>query len=434
MHAADIIEKKRDGKELGNEEIDFFVRGYTNGDIPDYQASALTMAIYLRGMNHEETTALTLSMANSGHVLDLTSLFPLVADKHSSGGVGDKTTLVVAPWVAAAGLPVGKMSGRGLSHTGGTLDKLESIPGFRVDLSANEFISQLREHRIVVSGQTHELAPADAKLYGLRDVTATVDCIPLIASSIMSKKIAAGAQVIVLDVKVGRGAFMKTEASAVELAQVMVEIGKRLGRRVAAVIGDMDQPLGNAIGNSLEVIEAIETLKGRGPHDFYEHCLAISCEMLSLAGIVKDSMQARVVLADVLNSGGALKKFGEWVNAQGGDERIVNDYTIMPSARIIEEFGSPRSGFVTGIDALELGLTAMGLGGGRERKGDPIDHAVGIVLNKKVGDPVRAGEKLATIHGNDESKVAESKQRLESAITISETSPELPELIHRTID
>ena len=433
MHPVDIIAKKRDGQELTSQEIEFFINGYTGGDIPDYQASAWTMAVFLRGMTHEETTALTLAMANSGQVLDLTSVFPLVADKHSSGGVGDKTTLVVAPWVAASGVPIGKMSGRGLSHTGGTLDKLESIPGFRVELSGDEFIKQLKEHRIVVSGQTHDLAPADGKLYGLRDVTATVDCIPLIASSIMSKKIAAGAQVIVLDVKAGRGAFMKTEASAVELAQVMVEIGKRVGRRVAAVIGDMSQPLGHAIGNALEVIEAIDTLKGRGPRDFYEHCLTISTQLLLLANIVSDEQRARDRLGAVLESGSALEKFIEWIDAQGGDSRVVNDPGLLPHAQFVEEFPADRSGYVAGIDTLELGMISMRLGGGREKKADPIDHAVGVVLNKKVGEPIRSGETLALIHANDAARAAQAMEQLRMAITLSETPPAPPELIRKIV-
>lgn len=433
MRAVDIIAKKRDGFALTRDEIDFFVQGFTRGEIADYQASAWAMAVYLRGMNEEETTALTLSMANSGQVLDLSSVASRVLDKHSSGGVGDKTTLVVGPLIAALDLPFGKMSGRGLGFSGGTLDKLESIPGFRTDLSKEEFLAQLKQHGIVVSGQTHDLAPADGKLYALRDVTATVGSLPLIASSIMSKKIAAGAQIIVLDVKVGRGAFMKTEADATALAELMVKIGHSVGREVGAVISDMNQPLGHAVGNALEVIEAIETLKGGGPVDFVEQSIAVAAELLLLARAAEDEGDARVQLQAALSNGRALLKFGDWIEAQGGTRRVVEDYSILPRAQIIEDIAAPRDGFIAGINAEEVGLTVADLGGGRAKKGDPIDHAVGIVLKHKIGDRVTRGEPLLTLHANDRDKFGAAKARLPAAYAFSDTTPPTPPLIHKVI-
>ncbi len=433
MRAVDIIEKKRDGHALTREEIDFFVQGFTRGDIADYQAAAWAMAIYLRGMNAEETTNLTLSMAHSGQILDLSSVAPRVLDKHSSGGVGDKTTLVVGPLIAALDLPFGKMSGRGLGFSGGTLDKLESIPGFRADLSTEEFLAQLKRHGIVVSGQTHELAPADGKLYALRDVTGTVSSLPLIASSIMSKKIAAGAHIIMLDVKVGRGAFMKTEEEATALAERMVQIGRGAGRRVGAVISDMNQPLGLAVGNALEVIEAIETLKGRGPQDFIEHCLVVAEQILLLADAAKNENDARAKLQDVLSNGRALEKFGDWIEGQGGTRRVIDDYAIMPHASIIEDVVAPRGGFVAGINAAEVGLTTVGLGGGREKKGDAIDRAVGVVLKHKVGERVARGEPLLTLHANDRAKFEAAKARLLAAYSFSDTPIRPPPLIHKII-
>ncbi|CAG0942215.1 partial pyrimidine-nucleoside phosphorylase, partial [Anaerolineae bacterium] len=355
MRAVDIIAKKRDGLELTHDEIQFFVEGFTRGEIADYQAAAWAMAVYLRGMNEPETIALTLAMAHSGQVLDLSSVAPQVVDKHSSGGVGDKTTIVAAPLVASLGLLVGKMSGRGLGFSGGTLDKLESIPGFRVELTTEEFLAQLKSAGIVVCGQTHDLAPADGKLYSLRDVTGTVSSLPLIASSIMCKKIAAGAHTIMLDVKVGRGAFMKTEAEAIALAETMVKIGRGVGRKVAAVISDMNQPLGNAVGNALELIEAIETLKGRGPRDFTEHCVAVAEQLLFLAGAAKDDQDARAQTQAALADGRALKKFGEWIELQGGDTRVIDDYSILPRAELVEDIGAPRAGFIAGIDAEQVG-------------------------------------------------------------------------------
>ena len=433
MHAVDIIARKRDGLALTRDEIDFFIRGFTSGEIADYQASAWAMAVYLRGMNDAETTALTLAMAHSGQVLDLSSIAPRVLDKHSSGGVGDKTTIVVAPLIASLGLPVGKMSGRGLGFSGGTLDKLESIPGFRADLNTDEFLAQLKKHGIVVSGQTHDLAPADGKLYALRDVTATVASLPLIASSIMSKKIAAGAHIIVLDVKVGRGAFMKTEQDATALAELMVKIGRGVGRRVAAVISDMNQPLGNAVGNALEVIEALETLKGRGPTDFVEHCLGVAEQLLLLADAAKDETDARAKLQTALADGRALQKFGDWIEGQGGTRRVIDDYSILPRAPIVKQVLAPRDGFIAGIDAQEVGLTVVDLGGGREKKGALIDYAVGVVLHRKVGARVTRGEPLLTLHASNRDKFNAAEARLLSAYQFSDTPPAPPPLIHKVI-
>ncbi len=433
MRAVDIIAKKRDNGVLDKDEIDFFIQGFTRGEIADYQASAWAMAIYLRGMDEAETTALTLAMAHSGQVLDLSSVAPRVLDKHSSGGVGDKTTLVVGPLIASLGLPFGKMSGRGLGFSGGTLDKLESIPGFHSDLTTAEFVSQLKQHGIVVSGQTHDLAPADGKLYSLRDVTATVSSLPLIASSIMSKKIAAGAQIIVLDVKVGRGAFMKTEPEATALAELMVKIGRLANRKVAAVISDMNQPLGNAVGNALEVVEAIETLKGRGPSDFVEHCLTVASQLLLLAGSAKTSEEARTRLQQSLADGRALAKFSDWIQAQGGTPRVVDDYGLLPRASIAEDVLAPRGGYLSEIDAQEVGLTVVDLGGGRTRKEDEIDRAVGVVFKHKLGARVSRGEPLFTLHANDHVKFDLAKKRLLAAYTFSDTASAPPPLIHKIV-
>ncbi|MCL4394605.1 MAG: thymidine phosphorylase, partial [Chloroflexi bacterium] len=418
---------------LSREEIEYFIQGYASGEIPDYQASAWAMAVFIRGMDEEETSALTIAMAHSGQVLDLSSVAPKVLDKHSSGGVGDKTTLVVAPLVACLGLPVGKMSGRGLGFSGGTLDKLESIPGFRADLSKDEFVAQLKKHGIVVSGQTHDLAPADGKLYGLRDVTATVGSLPLIASSIMSKKIAAGAHIIVLDVKVGLGAFMKTEETATALAKLMVKIGHQVDRSVAAVVGAMDQPLGNAVGNALEVIEAIETLKGRGPADLLEHCMVIAEQMVLLAGAAADTAEARSKLRGALDSGRALGKFGEWIAGQGGDRNVVDDYALLPHAPVVRPVLSPQDGFVTTIDAEVVGRTVVGLGGGREKKNAPIDYDVGVVFERKVGDHVTRGQPLLTLHARDHESCDEAEQRLMAACELGRQPPPPPRLIRNII-
>jgi pyrimidine-nucleoside phosphorylase len=433
MHAKDIIVRKRDGHDLTQEEIEFFVRGFTADEIPDYQAAAWAMAVLWRGMNREETTNLTLSMARSGEMLDLHDVAPIVVDKHSTGGVGDKTTIAVAPMVAACGLPVGKMSGRGLGFTGGTLDKLESIPGYRVDLTIEEFRAQLSEVGLVVSGQTSDLAPADGKLYALRDVTGTVPSLPLIASSIMSKKIAAGADAIVLDVKTGRGAFMETLAQARELAQTMVGIGQQLGRLVAAVISDMSQPLGRAVGNALETAEAVATLRGAGPDDFWQHCLAVGEQMLVLGDVATDRAIARAKLGEAVKSGRALDKLLEWVEAQGGDSSVLGDPPSMARAAIVEQVAAPQSGQVSGINAREVGLAAVDLGAGREKKGEPVDHAVGIVLEAKIGEWVNAGDALFTVHAPDQERCNRARDRVLGAYSWSEAEVEPPPLVYEVI-
>ena len=369
MRAVDVIARTRDGGVLTKEEIDFFVQGYARGAIPDYQAAAWLMAVLLQGMTARETTDLTLAMAASGRTLSLRAVAPVVADKHSSGGVGDKTTLVIAPLVAAAGLPVAKMSGRGLGFTGGTLDKLESIPGFQVDLDAGRFVSQVARCGVAIAGQTAELAPADGAFYALRDATATVPSIPLIASSIMSKKLAAGADVIVLDVKVGRGAFMKELDSARTLANLMVQVGKDAGRRVVAVLANMDQPLGNAVGNALEVAEAIETLRGRGPADVREHCLVIAAYMLLLGARARDLDGARELAIAALDSGRALARFGELVQAQGGDARVIQEpWAVLARAPVVASVAAPQDGYVAQVNAERVGLASVLLGAGRERR------------------------------------------------------------------
>jgi pyrimidine-nucleoside phosphorylase len=421
MRAVDIIAKKRDKQELSSDELKFFVEGYTRGDIPDYQASAWCMAVLLNGMTEAEATALTLHMANSGDTLDLHAIAPFVVDKHSTGGVGDKTTLVVAPLVACHGLPVGKMSGRGLGFSGGTIDKLESIRGFNVSLTTGQFMEMLARHGVVVSGQSADLAPADGKFYALRDVTGTVESLPLIAASIMSKKIAAGADAIVLDVKAGRGAFMKTVADAEALARLMVKIGQGVGRKVAAVLTDMNQPLGAAVGNALEVRESIETLHGGGPADFRAHCLTIGGKMLELAGKAKNLAEAEAALAESLQSGRAWAKFVEWITAQGGDQSQLENPGLLPIATLIETVNAPRGGYIAAVDAAEVGKTGVDLGGGRARKGDPIDYAVGIICRAKVGAQVAAGDPLFTIHANDPARLEAARQRLLAAVAWSET-------------
>ena len=420
MRAVDIIVKKRDKQELTREEITFFIDGFTSGDVPDYQASAFAMAVVLNGMTPRETTDLTLAMAHSGQMLDLSDVVDLAVDKHSSGGVGDKTSLAVLPIVAACGLPVGKMSGRGLGFSGGTLDKLESIPGYRVDLSTEEFKAQLREKGIVLTGQSLDLAPADGKLYSLRDVTGTVQSIPLIASSIMCKKLAAGAQAIVLDVKTGLGAFMQSLDEARTLANLMTDIGKLAGREVVALLSDMNQPLGFAVGNSLEVIEAIEMLKGGGPEDFREHCLHVCAHMLVLGRRAKSLEDARKMAETSVTDGSALAKFRLLVEAQGGDVSYVDDVSRFPRAKFIEVVESPRSGFVSQIHARSVGEAAVTLGAGRAKKSDPIDHAVGFVIHKKVGDQVEKGEALFTVHANDESRLVEAREAVLAAHSFSE--------------
>jgi pyrimidine-nucleoside phosphorylase len=433
MRPIDIITRKRDGMTLSAEEIDFFVQGFSQGSIPDYQVAAWLMAVVLRDMDRQETIDLTKAIVRSGDELDLREVASFIVDKHSTGGVGDKTTMVVAPLVAAAGAHIGKMSGRGLGFTGGTLDKLESIPGFRTTLSIDEFCAQLRSTGIVVIGQSAQLAPADGKLYALRDVTGTVKSLALIASSIMSKKIAAGANGIVLDVKVGRGAFMETEEEARALASLMVDIGRDLGRKVRAVISDMNQPLGCAVGNALELVEALDTLRGHGPADFRQHCLTVASQMLMLAGLAEDEQQATAHLEGLLNGGQALAKFRQWIAAQGGDVAYVDDPSLLPTARHIEQVPSQRSGYVAGLDAREVGLTSMLLGGGRSKKGEQIDHAVGVVLEAKIGDWVGEGEPLLTIHANDEARLWGARQRLLAAFDWSEGPVTPPPLLHQTI-
>jgi len=420
MRAVDIIAKTRDKLPLTDAEIKFFVDGYTRGDIPDYQASAWCMAVVLNGLTDAEATALTLHMAHSGDMLDLHQIAPFVVDKHSTGGVGDKTTLVVAPLVAATGLPVGKMSGRGLGFSGGTIDKLESFSGFQVSLSTDQFLDMLKEHSIVVSGQSADLAPADGKFYALRDVTATVESLPLIAASIMSKKIASGADAIVLDVKVGKGAFMHTLADAEALANKMVTIGRGVGRKVAAVISDMNQPLGYAVGNALEVKEAIDTLHGGGPADFRDHSLTVAGKMIELAGKAANLDEAKRMLAKLLDNGMAWEKFKEWIVAQGGNEEQLNNPDLLPVAPIIETIPAPRSGYIAGLDAAEVGKTGVAMGGGREKKGDPIDYSVGIVHHAKVGDRVKNGAPLLTLHANSTESLTSAKERLLAAITWSD--------------
>jgi pyrimidine-nucleoside phosphorylase len=420
MRAVDIIIKKRDKQELTLAEIEYFIKSFISGEVTDYQASALLMAIVLNGMTPRETTDLTLAMANSVHMLDLSDVVDLAVDKHSSGGVGDKTSLAVLPIVAACGLPVGKMSGRGLGFSGGTLDKLESIPGYRVDLTTEEFKHQLKEKGIVLTGQSLDLAPADGRLYALRDVTGTVQSIPLIASSIMCKKLAAGAQAILLDVKTGLGAFMETLEDARQLANLMVDIGQLAGREVVALLSDMNQPLGNAVGNSLEVVEAIETLQDNGPEDFLEHCLHVSAHLLVLGKRAQDLAEGRALAEKSIVDGSAFEKFRVLVEAQGGDVSYVNDTSRFPRAEYVEVVESPRSGFLAQIQARSVGEAAVALGAGRARKSDPIDHAVGFIIHRKVGDQVEKGEPLFTIHANDEEKLAEARDAVLSAHTFSE--------------
>lgn len=415
MKAVDVIIKKRDGMELSREEIDFFINGITRGSIPDYQAAAWAMAVLLNGMTERETTDLTMAMARSGEMLDLSGVVPLAVDKHSTGGVGDKTTLVVEPLVAACGLPVGKMSGRGLGFSGGTLDKMESIPGFRVNLTREEFLQKLGEEGLVLAGQSGDLAPADGKLYALRDVTGTVPSIPLIASSIMSKKIAAGAQAIVLDVKVGTGAFMETLPEARQLAELMVAIGRLSGRKVVALLSDMNQPLGNAVGNALEVNEAIDTLQGGGPADFREHCLVVASHLLVVGRKAVDIDEARRMAETILQDGIAWQQFRRLVTSQGGEVSVVDKPALLPHAPLVETVAAERSGYLLGIDAREVGETSVELGAGRARKEDPIDHAVGIMIHHKVGDHIGKGEGLFTIHANDLSKMVAARKRLLAA-------------------
>ncbi|MHB8927128.1 MAG: pyrimidine-nucleoside phosphorylase [Bacillota bacterium] len=419
----DLILKKRNGSSLNADEIGYLVAGFVAGEIPDYQMSAFLMAVYFRGMDEAETAALTMAMAESGQVLDLSEIAPEAVDKHSTGGVGDKTSLVLVPLVAACGVRVAKMSGRGLGHTGGTIDKLESFPGFNTALTRRQFLDCVTRAGLAINGQTGELAPADAKLYALRDVTATVDCIPLIASSIMSKKIAGGARGIVFDVKVGSGAFMDTQERAEALARTMVGIGRSVGRRTVAVISDMDEPLGLAVGNAIEVREAIETLSGRGPADLRRLCLALGAEMLILAGRAADPVAAGKMLEGALASGEALRRFRAMVEAQGGDVTYVDDPGRLPKAALEAPVEAPADGFVQSIEARQVGLAAMQLGAGRARKGDPVDLAVGVVLRKKVGDRVRAGEPLAVALADKAELLPAAVERVRAAYRLASVPP-----------
>ena len=431
MRMIDIIEKKRDGKSLTKEEIEFFVNGYTHEEVPDYQASSLAMAIFFQDMNDEERAALTMSMVNSGEKIDLSDINGIKVDKHSTGGVGDTTTLVLAPLVAAVGVPVAKMSGRGLGHTGGTIDKLESVKGFNVEISEKDFIKLVNDNQVAVIGQSGNLTPSDKKLYALRDVTGTVNSIPLIASSIMSKKIAAGADAIVLDVKTGSGAFMKTLDDAEALAHAMVRIGNNVGRNTMAIISDMSQPLGNAIGNALELKEAIATLKGNGPKDLTELVLTLGSQMVVLAEQATSLDEARQMLIDAIKTGKALNKFKTFLSNQGGDDSIVDSPEKLPSAKYQVEFKAKKDGYITEIIANEIGVASMMLGAGRQTKEDVIDLGVGIVLNKKVGEHVEKGENILTIHTNTK-EIDDILYKLDNSITI-ESKGEAPTLIHKII-
>jgi pyrimidine-nucleoside phosphorylase len=433
MRAVEVIERKRDGHALTDEEIFWFVQGVSRDELPDYQAAALLMAIYLRGMDERETTTLTQAMVESGEQLSFAHLGVRTVDKHSSGGVGDKTTLVVGPIVAATGLPVAKMSGRGLGFTGGTLDKLESIPGFNVNLSHDAFMEQVQAVGLVVAGTTKSLAPADGKLYALRDVTGTVSSIPLIASSIMSKKLAAGADAIVLDVKVGAGAFMRTLDEARDLAQTMVTIGSRVGRDVTALLSDMNQPLGRTIGNALEVCEAVETLHGNGPADFEEHCITVSAHMLLLGEKASTFSEAHSLATEMLHSGAAWAKFVAMVGAQGGDVSYIKEPSKLPAAPVVEMVMAPRAGIVQTIDAGEVGLTVVELGGGRAQKGDPVDPSVGVVLHAKVGDALEAGAPLLELHAATREQFDRAKERLLAAVTLGDEQVEPPPMFYDTI-
>ena len=432
MRMVDLIEKKRDGKELSTEEINFIIDGYTDGSIPDYQMSALAMAIYFQGMSERERADLTMAMVRSGDQIDLSKIEGIKVDKHSTGGVGDTTTLVLGPLVASVGVPVAKMSGRGLGHTGGTIDKLESVPGFHVEIDNAEFIKLVNENKVAVIGQTGNLTPADKKLYSLRDVTATVDSIPLIASSIMSKKIAAGADAIVLDVKTGAGAFMKSLDDARELAKAMVRIGNNVGRKIMAVISDMSQPLGFAIGNALEVKEAIDTLKGEGPEDLTELCLTLGSHMVYLSQKASSTEEARKMLEESIKNGSALEKFKIFLKAQGGDESVVDQPEKLPTAKYQIELLAKEDGWVEEIIADDVGTAAMLLGAGRATKESEIDLAVGLVLKKKVGDSVQKGESLLTIHSNRED-VNDVIEMLYNSIKISSNQVQPHTLIYEEI-
>ncbi|WP_456398607.1 pyrimidine-nucleoside phosphorylase [Mesoaciditoga sp.] len=433
MRPYDVILKKRNGIELSKEEIEFMVMGFVNGEVPDYQMAAFLMAVYFRHMSETERYNLTEIMARSGDTIDLSPIPGIKVDKHSTGGVGDKTTLVLAPMVSACGLPVAKMSGRGLGHTGGTIDKLEAIPGFRTALSEEEFMKNVKEHGIAVVGQTANLAPADKKIYALRDVTATIDEISLIASSIMSKKLAAGADGIVLDVKVGSGAFMKDIASATDLARAMVDIGKRHGRETVALLTNMDRPLGRTVGNALEVKEAIETLKGDGPEDLEELCVELGAQMLKIGKIAETLNDARKMLRDSIKSGKAVEKFKELVEIQGGNSNVVDDLSLLGISSKTYEVKSPEDGYVYSMDAERVGIASMLLGAGRTKKEDKIDLSVGVELLKKTGDEVKKGETLCVLYYNDEKNLLSSADMILSAYKIKNTKPKEEKLVHGVV-
>lgn len=427
MRAVDIIAKKKDAKELSREEIDFFISGYAKGEIPDYQAAAWAMAVLLNGMTPQETTDLTMAIVDSGERLDLSSVVPIAVDKHSTGGVGDKTTLVVAPTVASCGLPVGKMSGRGLGFSGGTLDKLESVPGYRTDLTKEEFMHQLAEVGVVVTGQTADLAPADGKLYALRDVTATVLSVPLIASSVMSKKIAGGAQAIVLDVKLGSGGLVPDLEQAKTLAELMVDIAHLAGRRAVALLSDMNQPLGSAVGNTLELCEAMDVLKGEKGKpiaDFYEHCLVVSGHMLALGGIAESSEEGYEKAAAAIRDGRAWDRFVKFIAAQGGDIEYLQNPKKFKPADLIENVYATQSGFISQVNARTIGETAVILGAGRAKKEDSIDHAVGIQVFREVGDTVQEGDLLFRVHANKKEHLNEAIKQIDMAHQFSSTPVE----------
>lgn len=432
MRMYDIIHKKRNGGELSEEEIRFFIEGYTDESIPDYQAAALCMAVYFRGMTPKETSILTLAMAESGDQIDLGGIEGFTVDKHSTGGVGDKTSLIVVPIVASCGGKVAKMSGRGLGHTGGTVDKLESIPGFRTELNPDDFIKQVNGIGLCIVGQTGELAPADKKLYALRDVTATVESIPLIASSIMSKKLAAGSKGIVLDVKTGSGAFMKTVEESENLAKEMVAIGKSAGRSVTAVITNMDIPLGDSVGNSLEVIEAIKTLKGEGESDLTEVCLTLAAQMLSMV-TGEDEKTCYSMARGAIDNGLAINKLREMISAQGGNANVVDDYSLFKQPKYTAEIFSECDGYIEHTDAEKIGIASVILGAGREKKGDPIDPSAGIVLKKKTGDYVKKGEPLAVFYTDDEGKIEGAKQEFLDAFTFGDERTQPQKLIYKII-
>lgn len=441
MNTVDLIIKKRNGVTLAGEEIQYMVDGYTDGTIPDYQMAAFLMAVYFKGMNREETVALTEYMKNSGDVVDLSGIKGIKVDKHSTGGVGDKTTLIVGPIASACGVPVAKMSGRGLGFTGGTVDKLESIPGFRTSMEENEFIEQVNNIGIAVIGQTGHIAPADKKIYALRDVTGTVENLSLITSSIMSKKLASGSDAILLDVKCGKGAFMKTEEDAEKLGRLMVDIGNDSGKKTMAVISDMEQPLGKAVGNSLEVIEAIEVLKGNGPEDITELSLKLAGIMIYLSGACATAglemqegiAKGREAAAKALADGSALEKFKSFVSGQGGDPAIVDDYGLLPQADICTDIIAQEDGYVTSLDAMAIGLASQHTGAGREKKEDDVDLSAGIVLNRKCGDEVAKGDILCTLFGNDKEKIKRASQEAAEAFVIDKNRPKKRNLIKRII-